>query len=99
VTQDQQLEVLDIQTTATANERSHQRPERDVEERRRPYRRSCPNPPARGRDTIIGALQAAAVGNRGADRTLVLLEEEAVTGGLSVISRLACSRYLKGGTS
>jgi hypothetical protein len=43
--------------------------------------------------------EAAAVGNRGADRTLVLLEEEAVTGGLSVISRLACSRYLKGGTS
>jgi hypothetical protein len=33
VTQDQQLEVLDIQTTATANEHSHQRPERDVEER------------------------------------------------------------------
>jgi hypothetical protein len=29
----QQLEVLDIQTTATANEHSHQRPERDVEER------------------------------------------------------------------
>jgi hypothetical protein len=44
--------------------------------------------------------EAAAVGNRGADRTLVLLlEEEAVPGGLSVISRLACSRYLKGGTS
>ena len=44
--------------------------------------------------------EAAAVGNRGADGTLVLLlEEEAVTGGLSVISRLACSRYLKGGTS
>jgi len=33
VTQDQQLEVLDIQTTATANERSQQRPQRDVEER------------------------------------------------------------------
>jgi hypothetical protein len=31
VTQDQQLEILDIQTTATANEHSHQRPERDVE--------------------------------------------------------------------
>ncbi|MGZ4273095.1 MAG: hypothetical protein ACXVR1_11545 [Solirubrobacteraceae bacterium] len=33
VTQHQQLEVLDIQTTATANEHSHQRPERDVQER------------------------------------------------------------------
>jgi hypothetical protein len=33
VTQDQQLEVLDIQTTVTANERSQQRPERDVEKR------------------------------------------------------------------
>jgi hypothetical protein len=33
VTQDQELEVLDIQTTATANEHSEQRPERDVEER------------------------------------------------------------------
>jgi hypothetical protein len=33
VAQDQQLDVLDIQATATPNERAQQRPERDVEER------------------------------------------------------------------
>ena len=33
VTQDQQLDVLDVQTAATPNERSKQRPEREVEKR------------------------------------------------------------------
>jgi hypothetical protein len=33
VAQDQQLDVLDVQTAATPNERSKQRPEREVEKR------------------------------------------------------------------
>jgi hypothetical protein len=33
VAQDQQLEILDVQATATADDRAQQRPEREVEER------------------------------------------------------------------
>jgi hypothetical protein len=33
VAQDQQLDVLDVQTAATPNERSKQRPEREIEKR------------------------------------------------------------------
>ena len=40
VAQDEQLDVLDVQATATPNERAQQRPEREVEEREGHGRRS-----------------------------------------------------------
>jgi hypothetical protein len=58
VTRDQQLEVLDLQATATVDERSEQGSERDVEKRD-----GHPGDPASlaqtSRDTTIGALQGS----------------------------------------
>ena len=56
VAQDQQLEVLGVQATATANECAQQGPERDIEEGEGHYRR-CSQPTREGPDTSIGALQ------------------------------------------
>src|SRR5512132_483924 len=50
VAQDQQLDVLDVQTAATPNERSQQRPEREVEKREGHGRRSS-QPAHERRDT------------------------------------------------
>ena len=58
VAQDQQLDVLDVQTAATPNERSQQRPEREVEKREGHGRRSS-QPAHERRDTSIGAPQGA----------------------------------------
>jgi hypothetical protein len=58
VAQDQQLEVLDVQATATADERSEQGPERDVEEREG-HPAILPALAQTSRDTTIGALQVA----------------------------------------
>jgi hypothetical protein len=58
VTKDEQLDVLDVQTAATANERAQQRPEREVEKREGHGRRSS-QPARQGRDTSIGTLHAA----------------------------------------
>jgi putative transposase len=60
VTKDEQLDVLDVQPTATPDERSQQRPEREVEKREGHDRRSS-QPAREGRDTTIGALQAGIV--------------------------------------
>jgi hypothetical protein len=56
VTKDEQLDVLDVQTAAAPNERSEQRPEREVEKREGHGRRSS-QPAREGRDTSIGTLQ------------------------------------------
>jgi len=56
VAQDEQLDVLDVQATATANECPQQSPERHVE-KREGHRADPPNPAREGRDTSIGALQ------------------------------------------
>jgi hypothetical protein len=56
VAQDQQLDVLDVQTAATPNERSQQRPGREVEKREGHGRRSS-QPAHERRDTSIGAPQ------------------------------------------
>jgi hypothetical protein len=55
VTQDEQLDVLDIQTTTTPDERSQQGPERELEKREGHCRRSSQP----GADTSIGTLQAS----------------------------------------
>jgi hypothetical protein len=57
VAQDEQLDVLDVQTAATANERAQQRPEREIEEREGHGCRSSQAARAR-RDTSIGTLHA-----------------------------------------
>ena len=56
VAQDQQLDVLGVQATATRNECAQQGPEREVEEGEGHYRRSS-QAAREGRDTSIGALQ------------------------------------------
>jgi hypothetical protein len=56
VAQDEQLDVLDVQATATANECPYQSPERHVE-KREGHRADPPNPAREGRDTSIDALQ------------------------------------------
>jgi hypothetical protein len=58
VAQDQHLEVLDVQATATADERSEQGPERDVEGREG-HPAILPALAQTSRDTTIGALQVA----------------------------------------
>jgi hypothetical protein len=57
VAQDEQLDVLDVQATTTANECPHQSPQRHLE-KREGHRADPPNPAREGRDTSIGALQA-----------------------------------------
>jgi hypothetical protein len=57
VAQDEQLDVLDVQVTATANECPQQSPERHVR-KREGHRADPPNPAREGRDTSIGNLQA-----------------------------------------
>ena len=52
VAQDQQLDVLDVQATATPNQCSEQRPERDVE-KREGHGRDPPNPPAKGATRVL----------------------------------------------
>jgi hypothetical protein len=61
VTKDEQLDVLDVQPAATANERSQQRPEREVEKREGHGRRSS-QPAHDYRDTTIGALHGSRAG-------------------------------------
>jgi hypothetical protein len=56
VTQNEQLDVLDVQATTSPNERSQQGPEREVEKREGHCRRSS-QPALGGRDTSIGTLQ------------------------------------------
>jgi hypothetical protein len=56
VAQDEQLDVLDVQVTATANECPQQSPERRVE-KREGHRVDPPNPAREGRDTRIRALR------------------------------------------
>jgi catechol 2,3-dioxygenase-like lactoylglutathione lyase family enzyme len=56
VAQDEQLDVLDVPTAATADERAQQRPEREIQERDCQGRRSSQAARAR-RDTSIGTLQ------------------------------------------
>jgi hypothetical protein len=58
VAQDEQLDVLDVQTAATADERAQQRPEREIQERDCHGRRSSQAARA-PRDTSIGTLHAA----------------------------------------
>jgi hypothetical protein len=57
VAKDEQLDVLDVQATATANKCPQQSPERHVE-KREGHRADPPNPAREGRDTSIGALHA-----------------------------------------
>jgi hypothetical protein len=57
VAQDEQLDVLDVQATATANECPEQSPERHVQ-KREGHRADPPNPAREERDTSIGTLQA-----------------------------------------
>jgi crotonobetainyl-CoA:carnitine CoA-transferase CaiB-like acyl-CoA transferase len=59
VAQDEQLDVLDVQATATANECPQQSPEREVE-KREGHRADPLNPAREGRDTSIDALHGAA---------------------------------------
>jgi hypothetical protein len=56
VAQDQQLDVLDIQATATPIQCAKQRPEREVEEAES-HIPILPKPARKRRDTSIGALQ------------------------------------------
>jgi hypothetical protein len=58
VTNDEQLDVLDVQPARTPNERAQQRPEREVDKRERHDRRSS-QPAPQGRDTSNGTLHAA----------------------------------------
>jgi hypothetical protein len=55
VAQDEQLDVLDVQATATANECPQHSPERHVE-KREDHRADPPNPTREERDTSIGTL-------------------------------------------
>ena len=64
VTKDEQLDVLDVETAATANEGSQQRPRTRATETRRPRPRSS-QPAREGRDTSIGTLQASATSRVG----------------------------------
>jgi hypothetical protein len=79
VAKDEQLDVVDVQTAATANERSQQRPEREVEKREGHGRRSS-QPARHGRDTSIGTLQAQGgrpgrLGIHGGGRALAALSD------------------------
>jgi hypothetical protein len=67
VAQDEQLDVLDVQATATPNECPQQSPERHVQ-KREGHRADPANPAREERDTSIGTLQ-------GADRALELVDE------------------------
>jgi hypothetical protein len=65
VAQDEQLDVLDVQATATANECPQQSPERHVQ-KREGHRADPLNPAREERDTSIGTLQVAwTAANRG----------------------------------
>jgi hypothetical protein len=59
VAQDEQLDILDVQATATTNQCPEQGPESEVEEGEGHLPPILPNPARKGRDTNIGALQAA----------------------------------------
>ena len=58
VAQDEQLDVLDVQATTTANDYAQKGPEREVEKRDGHGRRSFPALAQTGRDRTIGALHA-----------------------------------------
>jgi hypothetical protein len=57
VAQDQQLELLGVQATATPNECAQQGPERDIEEGEGHYR-DPPNPPTKGPTRVLAPYTA-----------------------------------------
>ena len=69
VTKNEQLDVLDAQATATPNERSQQRPEREVE-KREGHGADPRNPAREGRDTSIGTLHGGFGSNPVQDLTV-----------------------------
>ena len=64
VAQDEQLEVLDVQATATANERAQKGPEREVEKREGHGRRSSQPSRRRGATRLMAPLTSAATISR-----------------------------------
>jgi hypothetical protein len=60
VAQDQQLEVLGVQATATPNECAQQGPERDIEEGEG-HDRDPPNPPTKGATRVLAPYTVSAV--------------------------------------
>jgi hypothetical protein len=89
VAQDQQLDVLDVQTAATPNERSQQRPGREVEKREGHGRRSS-QPAHERRDTRIGAPQGANLLHHHRDLTLHQLAVNPVLYSIPAGQAVAC---------
>jgi hypothetical protein len=80
VAQDQQLDVLHVQATATPNERPKQSPEPEVEEGEGHCRRSSQPSARTGRDTSNGALQ-------GRDRTIGTLHRAEASRTIDALKR------------